>query len=435
MFCAKRNINYEFRDISKKGPPHDPWFTVQLYIENEMFGEGQGKSKRAADMEAARTGLTALQNRKRSSSHTTQSKTNVAQSPLSEFEDITELSAGGYGKVFKAWKTMDLKYYAVKKVKMRNEKCKSEVQALARLDHPNIVRYFHSWTGTNFSLDSRSNIDSDRDCTTEDYSSDARSCTSSCSSRNIDSDRDGTTEDYSSDASSCTSSSCSSNTESDRDCTTEDYSSDARSCTSSSSSNKAQRNEYLYIQMEFCENGDLRDWIINMKTVDKKKSLDIFRHIVEGVIYIHSENLIHRDLKPENIFFAKDMRVKIGDLGLVTQMSNEDSTEALIRTHRTGTPSYRAPEQRKNIYNNEVDIFALGLILVELLYKFTTGHERVIEMKKLRKGQFPVTFVAQYPYETHTVKKMLSTDPTKRPTAKQLKQFLETKNYLDSRTC
>ncbi|XP_018118429.1 interferon-induced, double-stranded RNA-activated protein kinase isoform X8 [Xenopus laevis] len=425
MFCAKRNINYEFREISKKGPPHDTWFTVHLYIENEMFGEGQGKSKRAADMEAARTGLAALQNRKiqkpspdtswdslqgsncrsndrksvgngttdgsavvfteRSSLHTTQSKTNVAQSPLSEFEDITELSAGGFGKVFKAWKTMDLKYYAVKKVKMRNEKCKSEVQALARLDHPNIVRYFHSWTGTDFSIDTRS-------------------CSSSSSS-NIHSD-----------------------------CSTEDYSSDARSCSLSSSRNITQRNEYLYIQMEFCENGDLRDWISNMKTVDKKKSLDIFRNIVEGVIYIHSEKLIHRDLKPANIFFAKDMRVKIGDLGLVTQMSSEDSTEALIRTDGTGTKSYMAPEQDYSNYNSEVDIFALGLILVELLYLFGTVHEKNDEWGKIRNCQMPEKFVANYPVETYIIMSMLSTDPTKRPTATKLKELLEEKSYSDSRT-
>ncbi|XP_041418626.1 interferon-induced, double-stranded RNA-activated protein kinase isoform X3 [Xenopus laevis] len=520
VFCAKKKLIPEFRLISQTGPPHDPWFTVHLYVQNEMFGEGQGKSKKAAEKIAARIGLAALQNQgippqaqqptaaasldpvqsslqgsaataeppvngseSQTANHinyigilnelcqkkswntnfrdvdrygpdhepkfycvaevnkqaypegcgrnkkqarkkaaflalhalktenpndilipaipalytgesgsesssvsesngsrsndrwslaggTTQamsavpeSTTNSSQSPspFAGFVDISKLSSGGFGKVFKALKTLDNKYYAVKKVKMHNEKCKLEVEALANLDHPNIVRYFHSWTGM-------------------DYSSDTSYSSSSFS------DTDG-------------------------------------------------MNKCLYIQMEFCENGDLKNWIRKMKSVDKIKSLDIFRQIVEGVVYIHSEKRIHRDLKPENIFFAKEMRVKIGDLGLVTQMFSEDSTDALLRTNSTGTPTYMAPEQHENIYNSEVDIFALGLILVELLCIFGTGHERANEWKKLQSGQLPETFVEQFPYETHTVKKMLSTDPTKRPTAKQLKQFLETKNYLDSRTC
>ncbi|KAE8601401.1 hypothetical protein XENTR_v10013659 [Xenopus tropicalis] len=524
-FCARKNLQYEFRLISKEGSPHDPLFTVHLFIKNEMFGEGQGKSKKAAEKIAARIGLAALQNqenpplaqqptaaasldtglsplqgsaataepsvngsenhkmssinyigilnelcqkkswsrnfrdvdrygpdhepkfycvaevnkreypegwgknkkqaRKKAaflalrllktenpddilipaiptaytgesgsesssvsesngnrsierrslgngatqvisavterSPHRTQSTANFVQSPLWEFEDITKLSTGGFGKVFKALKTMDKKYYAVKKVKMRNEKCKLEVQALASLDHPNIVRYFHSWTGMDYSLD--------------------------------------------------TSYSC------------------------STSSNTDGMNEYLFIQMEFCENGDLKNWIRKMKIVDKVKSLNIFRQIVEGVLYIHSEKLIHRDLKPANIFFAKDMRVKIGDLGLVTQMASEESTEALLRTHDIGTPSYMAPEQHENIYNCEVDIFALGLILVELLCIFGTEHERYVEWKKIRNCQLPETFVAKYPYEICTIKLMLSRDPKKRPTATKLKEFFETNNYLDSRTC
>eukprot|EP00079_Xenopus_tropicalis_P035964 XP_017949735.1 PREDICTED: eukaryotic translation initiation factor 2-alpha kinase 3 [Xenopus tropicalis] len=413
MFCAKRNLHYEFKLISKTEPPNDPWFTVHLYIENEIFGEGQGRSRKAADKEAARTGLAALQNRgkpsqarqpsaadswdpvpssgsnstsnssqslgsdategssERSSSHTTQSTvptTNVEQSPLREFENVTELSSGGFGIVYKAWKPMDLNYYAVKKVKMYNEKCKSEVQALARLDHPNIVRYFNSWTGMDYFLDT-SSLSSSSSRTREDCSSDTR---------NSSSDTDG-------------------------------------------------RNEYLYIQMEFCENGDLRNWIREMKEVDKKNSLDIFWQIVKGVAYIHSQKLIHRDLKPENIFFSKDKKVKIGDFGLVTQIFSEGSTKALLRTHGTGTYPYMAPEQqhKKTNYNSEVDIFALGLILVELLCIFGTEHERRDELMKIRNCQFPKAFVAKYPCEISTIRLMLSRDPKNRPAAIKLKAFLE----------
>lgn len=55
--------------------------------------------------------------------------------------------------------------------------------------------------------------------------------------------------------------------------------------------------ESLFIQMEWCANGTLERWIKNMETIDKCRSLDIFRQIIDGVVYIHSNKLIHRDLK------------------------------------------------------------------------------------------------------------------------------------------
>lgn len=55
----------------------------------------------------------------------------------------------------------------------------------------------------------------------------------------------------------------------------------------------------LFIEMEFCEKGTLADWMEQKRGTKKYKndSLMKFQQIVEGVAYIHSENLIHRDLK------------------------------------------------------------------------------------------------------------------------------------------
>ncbi|XP_018419072.1 PREDICTED: interferon-induced, double-stranded RNA-activated protein kinase-like [Nanorana parkeri] len=139
--------------------------------------------------------------------------------------------------------------------------------------------------------------------------------------------------------------------------------------------------------MELCENGSLKKWIKNRNyvssTVDKNQSLQIFKQIIEAVKYMHSQQLIHRDLKPANILFTKTMVVKIGDFGLVTQMTREDESKARQRTQGTGTPTYMAPEQKDGSqYENEVDIYALGLILVELLWIFETGSERGIYIRR-----------------------------------------------------
>lgn len=51
--------------------------------------------------------------------------------------------------------------------------------------------------------------------------------------------------------------------------------------------------------MEFCNKGTLEDWIEARrgKNPNKDLSLELFKQIVTGVDYIHSEGLIHRDLK------------------------------------------------------------------------------------------------------------------------------------------
>ncbi|CAN2391239.1 regulation of hematopoietic stem cell proliferation [Pristimantis euphronides] len=198
------------------------------------------------------------------------------------------------------------------------------------------------------------------------------------------------------------------------------------------SSNGRDKVESLFIQLEWCANGTLRNWIKNMETVDKLKSLQVFRQIVDGVAYIHSNNLIHRDLKPENILFAEDMTVKIADFGLVTPISGKDKEEPLMRTAGRGTKSYMAPEQENVSYENEVDIFPLGLILIELFWKFDNIYK---EWKTLRNAELPPQFVQQFPSEEPMIKLMLSKEPKKRPKASYLKKYFEEKATNQSKTC
>uniref|UniRef100_A0A8C3VBC0 Eukaryotic translation initiation factor 2 alpha kinase 2 n=1 Tax=Catharus ustulatus TaxID=91951 RepID=A0A8C3VBC0_CATUS len=134
----------------------------------------------------------------------------------------------------------------------------------------------------------------------------------------------------------------------------------------------------LFIQMEFCEQGTLENWIAKNEKNRQyhAKAQNQFLQIVKGVEYIHSKDLIHRDLKPQNIFISRDDKIKIGDFGLVTSVAFETLTED------RGTKSYMAPEQSGDRYGKEVDIYALGLIWFEILSAIT-GHEksRVISTK------------------------------------------------------
>ena len=50
----------EYRLIEESGPPHNRWFTFRVYLNSNLLGEGSGKSKRAAEQEAAKEALKLL---------------------------------------------------------------------------------------------------------------------------------------------------------------------------------------------------------------------------------------------------------------------------------------------------------------------------------------------------------------------------------------
>jgi ribonuclease III len=57
---ARSGRHVTYREISAEGPPHDRHFTCAALIDGEEFGRGEGKTKKAAEQEAAREALERL---------------------------------------------------------------------------------------------------------------------------------------------------------------------------------------------------------------------------------------------------------------------------------------------------------------------------------------------------------------------------------------
>ncbi|XP_035519377.1 interferon-induced, double-stranded RNA-activated protein kinase-like [Morone saxatilis] len=194
---------------------------------------------------------------------------------------------------------------------------------------------------------------------------------------------------------------------------------------SADSSNNSP-SKYLYIQLELCDSKTLKAWINKKNTQSpqdskrREESLSIAQQIVSGVEYIHSEKHIHRDLKPDNILFGMGGEVKIGDFGLVTK---DDAW--MDRTRNKGTPTYMAPEQKGNNYGRKVDIFPLGLIYLELLWKVSSGHERGNVLDNARSQKFPKDFTLNFPQEKQIINSLLCEQPEDRPEASTLKAELK----------
>ncbi len=88
-----------------------------------------------------------------------------------------------------------------------------------------------------------------------------------------------------------------------------------------------------------------------------------FRGIAAGTAYLHDNGIVHRDLKPANLFLENGV-VKIGDYGLSKFISVSRRSG---QTESVGTVHYMAPEIANGRYGKQIDIYALGVILYELL--------------------------------------------------------------------
>jgi len=94
-----------------------------------------------------------------------------------------------------------------------------------------------------------------------------------------------------------------------------------------------------------------------------QKAAFFLREIAKGLSYLHECGIVHRDLKPSNIFYENGY-VKIGDYGLTKAMS---ASRHVSHTITVGTVHYMAPEIGAGKYDRSVDIYALGVLLYEML--------------------------------------------------------------------
>lgn len=100
----------------------------------------------------------------------------------------------------------------------------------------------------------------------------------------------------------------------------------------------------------------------NPKGLPVDQAREWFLQVAKAVSYLHDHAVIHRDIKPGNVF-VEHGTVKLGDYGL----SKAVSSASLTQSANVGTVYYMAPEVARGACTKQVDVYACGVMLYELL--------------------------------------------------------------------
>ncbi len=331
---------------------------------------------------------------------------------LAQFEPFETpanlLGKGAFGAVYSATHRVDRQKYAIKIVDLTvrdpadanamhrlsadlHDRVLKEVDALSRLTHPNVLRYYSSFVDPP-SLMART--------TKSKIASTYRRVVA----RRLDQLR---TQNFSeSDSDSC-------DEVTDSDDPT--YYSDSSTTASGQMTRVTSRVRVgrVYIQTELCG-----------PALDDYRGSDALlwsylKDVLAGLAHLHGLGMTHRDVKPSNVFTASSPpRAVLGDFGLstafTTLLSGPDNM-----TSGAGTPRYMAPEQVTGTYGPAVDIWAFGVMVVELTLKPTTTTELLMTVHDLQVGSEQY-YTSRWPKHAEIAACCLKTDPRDRPTAVQL---------------
>lgn len=294
-----------------------------------------------------------------------------------DYLEIGKVGSGGFGSVYKAFNKIDGTAYAIKKITIRDlnyEKSNfylNEVRHLARFNHKNVVRYFTSWIEF-----------------TDEYS--------------YDNSEDSTS--YNSDNSLI----------------------DSKQSNYMTTITGKSIIPILYIQMELCDislTQYLESRNYKGSRINIKDDREIFKQLVNGLKYIHSEGIVHRDINPRNIFLTNNYCVKIGDFGLSKDIRNMKGINICEDSY--GNTMYMAPEQLEDkIYNKKSDIYSLGIVYLELLKPFGTMVERFVTIDSLKNKEIDKLNDLDNK-DLDLIVRMTDNDYNKRPSAKEIKLIMK----------
>uniref|UniRef100_A0A915PY27 Non-specific serine/threonine protein kinase n=1 Tax=Setaria digitata TaxID=48799 RepID=A0A915PY27_9BILA len=129
----------------------------------------------------------------------------------------------------------------------------------------------------------------------------------------------------------------------------------------------------VFLVMEYCNAGDLGDYLQNKVTLPEVTIQHFLVHISRAIEAINKKGIVHRDLKPQNLLLcnpgqrpnppATDLIVKLADFGFARFLGDGHMAATLC-----GSPMYMAPEVIMSLqYCAKADLWSVGTIIFQCL--------------------------------------------------------------------
>lgn len=182
-----------------------------------------------------------------------------------------------------------------------------------------------------------------------------------------------------------------------------------------------ETSQRLYIVTEFCEGGDLYNYISTRGHLSERQSCKFFHEIIEALSYLHSQQIAHRDIKPENFLLdtsGKSISLKLIDFGISSNYKGN-----LLETS-CGTSAFAAPEMYVGGKYNPLfcDVWSSGIVLYAMMFGYLPfGDENEINnIKNIVSGDYEIPEEASDDLRdllTH----IIEVEPNKRYNLEQIK--------------
>ena len=195
-----------------------------------------------------------------------------------------------------------------------------------------------------------------------------------------------------------------------------------------------------YMVMEFAPGENLTSLLIADGPMAETRVLDLTKQMCLGLSHAHDVGLIHRDFKPDNVIVEQlhggRETARIVDWGVAILREDAEDTDGDRLTTKgivVGTPHYMAPEQaRGGAIDHRVDIFALGLIMYELLTGKLPFEGSGVDVARANLEQTPPAMNIRVPgldvdpVMEGIVLRLLEKDPDARPqNANEVRELLD----------
>ncbi|GFY78624.1 membrane-associated tyrosine- and threonine-specific cdc2-inhibitory kinase [Trichonephila inaurata madagascariensis] len=175
-----------------------------------------------------------------------------------------------------------------------------------------------------------------------------------------------------------------------------------------------EEQQILYIQIELCKYS-LSQYADENHNITETIVWNFLIDLLLAVKHLHDHNLVHLDIKPDNIFISKHNICKLGDFGLVLDLSKSDTSDAI-----EGDPRYLAPELMEGIFTKAADVFSVGITILELAsdLDLPRGSETWHQLRNL---EIPKTFTRGISYPLFgVISRMMEPDYRKRASVHEI---------------